>query len=66
MEPGGTAVPLTALQQSVALLLSSQRSPDSYLAGGAALHLEPDSIRYSNDLDYFNSGSRVRHDPPAR
>lgn len=54
VEPRGTAVPLTALQQSVARLLSPQRSPDSYLAGGAALHLQPDSIRYSNDLDYFN------------
>jgi hypothetical protein len=35
-------------------LLASHRSPDSYLAGGAALHIEPRSKRYSNDLDYFH------------
>jgi hypothetical protein len=44
-------------QQTVALLLSHQRSPDSYLAGGAALHIDPNSIRYSNDLDYFNDST---------
>jgi hypothetical protein len=52
-------LPLTPYQAEVALLLSSGRTPDSYLAGGAALHLEPNSLRYSNDLDYFN-------DSPAR
>jgi hypothetical protein len=30
------------------------RSPDSYLAGGAALHIAPTSQRFSNDLDYFH------------
>lgn len=53
-------MPLTPFQRAVAVLLSSQRSFDSYLAGGAALHIEPNSIRYSNDLDYFNdSAERV-------
>jgi hypothetical protein len=53
-------VPLTELQEAVARLLAVHRSPDSYLAGGAALHIEPNSKRYSNDLDYFNdSESRV-------
>ena len=52
-------MPLTPYQAEVARLLSAQRSPDSYLAGGAALHIEPNSLRYSNDLDYFN-------DSPAR
>jgi hypothetical protein len=47
-------MPLTAYQAEVARLLSSQRTPDSYLAGGAALHIQPNSLRYSNDLDYFN------------
>jgi hypothetical protein len=47
-------VPLTAYQEEVARLLSGNRTPDSYLAGGAALHLEPNSTRYSNDLDYFH------------
>ncbi len=47
-------MPLTELQESVARLLSSNRTEDSHLAGGAALHLQPNSKRYSNDLDYFH------------
>ena len=47
-------MPLTPYQRELALLLSGNRTPDSYLAGGAALHLEPNSKRYSNDLDYFH------------
>ena len=46
-------MPLTPYQAKVARLLSTQRSPDSYLAGGAALHIEPNTLRFSNDLDYF-------------
>lgn len=38
----------------MARLLSVNRSFDSYLAGGAAIHIEPQSTRYSNDLDYFH------------
>jgi hypothetical protein len=52
-------VPLTPYQSEVARLLSAERTPDSYLAGGAALHIEPNSLRFSNDLDYFQ-------DSPAR
>jgi hypothetical protein len=47
-------MPLTGFQEGVARLLSADRSEDSYLAGGAALHIEPNSKRYSNDLDYFH------------
>jgi hypothetical protein len=47
-------VPLTPYQEEVARLLSVNRSFDSYLAGGAAIHIEPQTTRYSNDLDYFH------------
>lgn len=47
-------MPLTSFQQRVSLLLADNRAPDSYLAGGAALHFKPDTKRYSNDLDYFH------------
>lgn len=47
-------MPLTAFQAAIAELLAINRSPDSYLAGGAAMHIEPNSKRYSNDLDYFH------------
>lgn len=56
----GTPVPLTPYQAAIARLLSSNRTPDSYLAGGAALNIEPNSKRFSNDLDYFqDSEERV-------
>lgn len=47
-------MPLTTFQARVAKILSGNRSKDSYLAGGAAMHFEPNSIRYSQDLDYFH------------
>lgn len=47
-------MPLTELQNQIAKLLSKNRSTDSHLAGGAALHFQPNSMRYSNDLDYFH------------
>ena len=53
-------MPLTSLQAAIADLLAVNRTPDSYLAGGAALHIEPNSKRTSNDLDYFqDSEERV-------
>lgn len=47
-------MPVTDFQAALARLLVANRTPDSYLAGGAALHFSPHSIRYSNDLDYFH------------
>jgi hypothetical protein len=47
-------MPLTEFQKRVGRLLARHRSPDSYLAGGAALHFTPNSTRYSNDLDFFH------------
>lgn len=53
-------MPLSPFQMQVAELLAVNRSPDSYLAGGAAMHIEPNSKRTSNDLDYFqDSEERV-------
>ncbi len=45
------AVPLTRLQIDVLQLLAAQRSPDSDVAGGAALN--HDGPRFSNDIDIF-------------
>jgi len=47
-------MPLTSYQADLLKIATSNRRPDSYLAGGAALHLLPTSIRYSNDLDFFH------------
>ena len=51
-------MPLTPFQREILALLAANRSPDSYLAGGAALHFAPNSIRYSDDLDYFHDSER--------
>jgi len=52
-------MPLTEFQARLALLLSENRTFDSYLAGGAAILIEPNTVRFSRDLDYF-------HDSEAR
>lgn len=53
-------MPLTRYQAALARTLSTNRTPDSYLAGGAAILIDPTTTRFSNDLDYFHdSESRV-------
>lgn len=51
-------MPLTPFQKKVAALLAVNRSPDSHLAGASAIHLKPNSTRYSNDLDYFHDSEK--------
>ena len=48
------AVPLTPYQQSLLAALSRERTGAGYLAGGAALHFAPNSVRFSEDLDVFH------------
>lgn len=43
-------MPLTPFQSKILKLLSKNRTPDSYLAGGATLHFEPQSIHF-HDTD---------------
>jgi len=52
-------MPLTTFQRSVLAELAKSATADRYLAGGAALHFAPHSLRYSDDLDFF-------HDSEAR
>ena len=53
-------MPLTAFQATLGRLLAKNRSEDSYLAGGAAILVAPNTQRYSQDLDYFHdSAARV-------
>ena len=47
-------MPLTPYQADLARLLSVNRTFDSYLAGGAAILIEPNTTRFSRDLDYFH------------
>ncbi len=50
-------MPLTPFQADLLAILAPARTPDSYLAGGTALHLEPDSLRFSDDFDLFHDAS---------
>jgi len=51
-------MPLTKFQTRIAKLIAKNRSEESHLAGGAALHFLPQSIRYSLDLDYFHDSEQ--------
>jgi len=46
-----SAVPITKVQHHVLRLLATERSPDSYIAGGVALNRE--GPRFSGDIDIF-------------
>lgn len=52
-------MPLTTFQRTVLAELAKSATAERYLAGGAALHFAPHSLRYSDDLDFF-------HDSEAR
>ena len=47
-------MPLTSEQKEILRLLLANRTPQSYLAGGAALNRKENSPRYSRDLDIFH------------
>ena len=51
-------MPLTPFQATLAKLLVANRTEDSHLAGGAAILIEPNTQRFSNDLDYFHDSER--------
>lgn len=46
-------MPLTDFQRRVLGGIGRTRAPDSYLAGGTALHFSPNSTRYRYDVDVF-------------
>jgi hypothetical protein len=49
------AMPLTAFQREIlAALAASEGARERYLAGGAALHFAPNSVRFSDHLDFFH------------
>jgi hypothetical protein len=53
-------MPLTDLQYELGRLLAGNRSEDSYLAGGTAILIQPNTKRISQDIDYFHdSAERV-------
>jgi len=55
-------MPLTSLQTRVLAALADGRGRDSYLAGGAALHLGAAGERYSADLDFFHTTANAANE----
>lgn len=51
-------MPLTAFQRRLLAALAPARKGEGYLAGGSALHFEPNSTRYSHDLDFFHDSAK--------
>ena len=51
-------MPLTSFQRELLATLASRPNEDRYLAGGAAMHFEPHSTRYSDDLDFFHDSEQ--------
>ncbi|UCF41756.1 MAG: hypothetical protein JSW43_05375, partial [Gemmatimonadota bacterium] len=52
-------MPLTTFQRELLATLASNPTDERYLGGGAAMHFAPNSVRFSDDLDFF-------HDSEAR
>lgn len=59
-------MPLTRFQKEILALLAPNRSPESYMAGGTALHFSPNSIRYSRDFDVFRDSESLVAEAFAR
>lgn len=51
-------MPLTPFQRELLATLAERPNTDRYLAGGAAMHFEAHSERYSDDLDFFHDSER--------
>lgn len=47
-------MPLTPIQALALRTIAANRSPESYLAGATVLHRDPDTPRFSRDLDLFH------------
>jgi hypothetical protein len=52
-------MPLTKFQLEIMSLLRSNRNPESYVAGGAAIQRSPNSLRYSADIDIFHDADQA-------
>jgi hypothetical protein len=47
-------MPISDSQAKVLKLISSNRSPESYLAGATVIHRDADTPRFSQDIDFFH------------
>jgi hypothetical protein len=52
-------MPITVFQKIVLKLIKLNRSPESYVAGGTAIHRAHDSLRFSDDIDFFHDADQA-------
>lgn len=52
-------MPLDDLQSDIFAAIRGRRNPDSHIAGAAALHRDPGSPRFSEDVDIFHDIERL-------
>jgi hypothetical protein len=52
-------MPLTPFQIGIFKVISANRNPDSFLAGGIVLNRSEDSLRFSNDIDIFQDSAQA-------
>lgn len=52
-------MPLTEFQRDVFKIISANRNPDSYVAGGIVIQRSAGSSRYSDDIDLFHDTSQA-------
>jgi hypothetical protein len=52
-------MPLSLFQKRIFAFLKANRNPDSYVAGGTAINLTEDSLRYSQDIDLFHDSDEA-------
>jgi hypothetical protein len=52
-------MPLTQFQADIFKVISANRNPDSYVAGGIVIHRDATSLRYSDDIDLFHDTSQA-------
>jgi hypothetical protein len=52
-------MPLTEFQADIFRVISANRNPESYVAGGIVIHRDAASSRYSRDIDLFHDTSQA-------
>src|SRR5258708_19693664 len=52
-------MPLTEFQAEIFRIISANRNPESYVAGGIVIHRDAASLRYSRDIDLFHDTSQA-------
>lgn len=59
-------MPLSPIQAEVLRLTAGNRSKESHLAGASGIHMSPEAMRISHDLDLFHDSEKAVADAYAR